>query len=105
MEDLEQQISEADFAVLVGGPDDRVRSRGSERSVPRDNIVFELGLFMGALKRNRSFLLVPSGVDLKIPTDLLGLTPLKYGRARSRRDALSEPCAELARQFRALGAR
>lgn len=105
IEDLEQQVSDADFAVLVGGPDDRVRSRGRERHAPRDNIIFELGLFMGSLARRRTFLLVPANVDLKIPTDLLGLTLLKYGRARSRREALLLPCADMVRAFRALGAR
>jgi CRP/FNR family cyclic AMP-dependent transcriptional regulator len=78
IEDLETQIGIADFAVLVVGPDDRVISRGSESDAPRDNVVFELGLFMGALSRSRTFLLAPLGHKIKIPTDLLGLTTFQF---------------------------
>jgi CRP/FNR family transcriptional regulator, cyclic AMP receptor protein len=78
IEDLETQIGIADFAVLVIGPDDRVISRGSESDAPRDNVVFELGLFMGALSRSRTFLLAPRGHKIKIPTDLLGLTTIQF---------------------------
>lgn len=78
IDDLETQIKIADFAVLVVGPDDQVTSRGIESAAPRDNVVFELGLFMGALSRSRTFLLVPLGLKIKIPTDLLGLKCLQF---------------------------
>ena len=78
IEDLERQLITSDFAILILGPDDRVTSRGTETDAPRDNVVFELGLFMGALSRHRTFLVVPRGVNIKIPSDLLGLTPLDY---------------------------
>jgi CRP/FNR family cyclic AMP-dependent transcriptional regulator len=83
IEDLETQIGIADFAVLVVGADDRVVSRGSESDAPRDNVVFELGLFMGALSRSRTFLFAPRGHKIKIPTDLLGLTTLQFAPAAS----------------------
>jgi predicted nucleotide-binding protein len=75
---LEQAAQSADFAVLVLSPDDTVVSRGSERTAPRDNVVFELGLFIGALGHERTFIVRPRGVELKVPTDLLGVTPLDY---------------------------
>jgi CRP/FNR family cyclic AMP-dependent transcriptional regulator len=78
IDDLEAQIGIADFAVLVAGPDDQVNSRGNQSDAPRDNLIFELGLFMGALSRSRTFILVPRGVKVKIPTDLLGLTCLLF---------------------------
>ena len=40
--------------------------------------MFELGFFMGALTRSRTFLLVPRGIDLRLPTDLMGITPITY---------------------------
>ena len=43
-----------DFAVLVFTPDDVVEKRGERRSAPRDNLLFELGLFTGALGRART---------------------------------------------------
>lgn len=76
--ELEKQIQEADFAVLVLGDDDEVISRNHKSDAPRDNVIFELGLFMGALSHERTFMVVPRGCDIKIPTDLLGLTSLSY---------------------------
>ena len=78
IDDLETQIGIADFAVLVAGPDDQVTSRENQSDAPRDNVIFELGLFMGALTRSRTFLLVPEGFKVKIPTDLLGLTCIEF---------------------------
>jgi predicted nucleotide-binding protein len=64
MEDLESQLNASDFAVLVAAPD--------------DPIVFELGLFMGALGRRRTFLMLPRGGALKAHSDIPGLTPVYY---------------------------
>lgn len=79
LESLEARLAHTDFAVLVLTPDDRVKSRGKQRPAPRDNIVLEVGLFCGALGRGRTFLLAPAGVDMKIPSDLFGLTLLTFG--------------------------
>ena len=53
-------------------------SRGAVTDAPRDNIIFELGLFMGVLGHSRTFLIYPRGIDIKIPTDLAGITLLPY---------------------------
>lgn len=81
IDDLDAQLRSADFAVLVGGTDDQVISRGVQADAPRDNVVFELGLFMGALSRFRTFLAIPKGAKVKIPTDLLGLNCILYDGA------------------------
>jgi CRP/FNR family transcriptional regulator, cyclic AMP receptor protein len=75
---LQQQVRSSDFGVMVLGPEDKTISRGVELSAPRDNTIFELGLLMGALERHRTFLVSPRGIDIRIPSDLLGLTPLQY---------------------------
>jgi predicted nucleotide-binding protein len=107
LEDLEAQLAASDFAVLVATPDDIVSSRGRSGDAPRDNIVFELGLFMGALTRYRSFILRPRGVDLKVPTDLLGLTPLDYDSDASvpLADRLASACEEIKQVIARLGSR
>jgi CRP/FNR family transcriptional regulator, cyclic AMP receptor protein len=97
IEDLEAQLGLCDFAFLVAAGDDTVSSRGKTSGAPRDNVVFELGLFMGALGRARTFLLVPRGMDLKIPSDLLGVTPLQFDPGEPKlAKALRAPARELA---------
>jgi len=80
MESLEDMIKTKDFMVLVAGAEDRTISRGTEQISPRDNIVLEIGLGMGALDRHRTFIVTPKSkrADLKLPTDLIGLTTLAY---------------------------
>jgi len=89
IDDLKTQLDESDFAVLVIGPDDKVTSRGTKFLVPRDNVI-ELGLFMGALGRERTFIVQERGRDLKIPSDLLGLGTIRFDSGtRSFRDRVS----------------
>jgi predicted nucleotide-binding protein len=105
IEALEEMVKAFDFAVLVFSNDDKVFSRGEEFAAPRDNVIFELGLAMGALERKRSFIVMPHGSDLKIPTDLLGITPLKYAPSQSPSlaERLAPACAELTEMILQLG--
>ncbi len=97
IEDLSTLLHSADFAALLASADDTVVSRGKESQAPRDNIVFELGLFIGALSRQRTFLVVPQGVDIKIPTDLLGINTVRYDPSASiPQDAIAAAAAEIA---------
>lgn len=73
IEALVEQAKRCDFAILVLTPDDWVKSRGSLDIAPRDNVIFELGLFMGAIGRNRTFLLTTTDT-MKLPSDLDGIT-------------------------------
>lgn len=77
---LDRLIAKAegtDFAVLVAAADDVTTSRGDTTSSPRDNVILELGIFLGAIGRERTYVLTPA-VGLKLPTDLSGLTRLTY---------------------------
>ncbi len=78
VESLEQQLDQSDFAIALVTPDDLVLSRDMVKSSPRDNVVFELGLFIGRIGRKRSFLLEPRGEELKLPSDLTGITTVTY---------------------------
>ena len=98
LESLEQELEKVEFAVLVITRDDTRTSRGREREVPRDNVVFELGLFMGKLGRRRAFAICDQNADL--PTDLLGVSIAKYDPRRrdgSIRAAVSPACTEILR--------
>jgi CRP/FNR family cyclic AMP-dependent transcriptional regulator len=84
IEDVMRITDQVDFAVLVLTADDVTSSRGKRKASPRDNVIFELGLFMGALDRTRSYMVIPADVDIKIPTDLLGLNTLRFQQRPGR---------------------
>lgn len=86
IESLESELERCELAVLVVEPNDVTTSRGVEWGAPRDNVVFELGLFMGALGRECVFLLCPAGLEIKIPSDLSGVTRLSYTPAPDEPD-------------------
>ena len=94
LESLDEQARRCDFAVMVFAPDDKIFSRRKRHSGPRDNVIFELGLFMGAMDRTRAFIISPRGMKLKIPTDLLGTNFVSYsaGGSVSLERAINEAC-------------
>ena len=68
-----------DYGVFILAPDDMLESRDSTFRAPRDNVILELGLFVGRLGRECVFLIVPRGIkNLRLPTDLVGLQPATY---------------------------
>src|SRR5438067_8618776 len=86
LERLLELAQQVDFAAFVFARDDWTTHSppasdptGSGQASPRDNVVFEAGLFGGALGMRRTFILHASGS--KLPTDLLGLTCVRYGDA------------------------
>jgi len=77
---LEREAINSDFALFLFGNEDLVISRDDELACPRDNVVFELGLFSGKLSSERVYFTKEIGVDIKIPSDLAGVTPIQYKR-------------------------
>ena len=61
-----------DFAIVLYTKDDISLSRRRFFSTPRDNIIFEHGLFTGIIGRYKTYALIQNGV--KIPSDLFGIT-------------------------------
>jgi hypothetical protein len=81
---LVELTREVDFAAFVFAQDDWTTKGASPEGAsgqasPRDNVVFEAGLFGGALAIRRTFILHANGA--KLPTDLLGLTSIQYDPA------------------------
>ncbi|MDO8297180.1 MAG: nucleotide-binding protein [Caulobacter sp.] len=82
--DLIGETRTTDFALFVLTADDIRSMRGASTSVPRDNVIFELGLFIGALGLERCFFVTPRNADpVSLPSDLLGLTSLSYEAQRA----------------------
>lgn len=78
LENLLIQLDECDFAVLVLTADDVTISKHQISHSPRDNVLFELGLFMGRFGRDRVFVACDRSVDLRLPTDLDGVILALY---------------------------
>lgn len=78
LESLEAAVDESDFAIAVAHNDDMTLFRGHDWPTPRDNVVFELGLFMGRLGRKRAILMEPREERVKLPSDLAGVTTIPY---------------------------
>lgn len=80
LESLLDVLESSDFGLFVFAPNDVLSIRGQDKQAVRDNVVFELGLFIGRLGRERNFILIPKGNEegFRLPTDLLGLTPALY---------------------------
>lgn len=88
LESLVDALDDTEFGLFIFGPDDVARIRGAEIRTTRDNVVFELGLFVGRLGRDRSFIIMPKDVpDFRLPSDLLGISTATF-RAPSRSERL-----------------
>jgi hypothetical protein len=67
-----------DFGIFVFAPDAKIVSEEGGRAAPRDNVVYELGLFTGALGEDRVFVMAPANVQVQIPSDLAGVIYAPY---------------------------
>jgi hypothetical protein len=83
LEKLLEKRDEFDFAVMVWGADDVTQSKGVTAASARDNVIFECGFFMAALGRERVFVVRDSTADVKIPSDLAGLTLATFDGRRA----------------------
>ena len=86
LERLLELAHQVDFAAFLFARDDWTTDRrpasgsmGSGQASPRDNVVFEAGLFGGVLGMRRTLLVHANGT--KLPSDLLGLTCVRYADA------------------------
>jgi predicted transcriptional regulator len=83
LDDLIIKSKSVDFSAFIFSPDDLVIMRSREQYAVRDNVLFELGLFIGAIGKERCFIIKPRDVELHFPSDLLGITPTDYDPNRS----------------------
>ena len=93
-----------DAAMFIFSPDDVAVMRESSHPAVRDNVLFELGLFIGKLGPEKCFVLKPrSFSELHFPSDLLGLTPASYEGERADGNliaALGPACNKVRRFFK-----
>lgn len=82
LENLEEMINKENISasIFIYSSDDKTWYRGKDVGKPRDNVVFEHGLFSGKLGRTRSIIVKYGNVEL--PTDLCGITYIDFSEGK-----------------------
>lgn len=88
LDSLIKQTRLADFAILIATKDDITDHRGETLVKPRDNVIFEFGLFLGAAGADKCYLIAEEGADL--PSDLDGITVAKFTRVSNQYNSLDK---------------
>jgi hypothetical protein len=103
LESLLNQVATSDFAAFVLGQDDKTESRGKSQPSPRDNVIFEGGMFASTLGLKRIFFIVDSR-GTKRPSDWDGLGYLTYFADRAEpRQRVLEAVQEMRRRIQERG--
>jgi hypothetical protein len=107
LESLVAAADQFDFAVLVLTADDLNISRGIAKLAARDNVLFELGLFIGSLGRDRTFIICNSADRPELPSDLAGVTAATFVPHADGNfvAALGSPCTTIQGVVERLGIR
>jgi ubiquinone/menaquinone biosynthesis C-methylase UbiE len=107
LESLTNEVQKYDFGVLVFTPDDRTESRNAAFDAPRDNVLIELGLFIGAIGRSRTFAVCQEDANIKIPSDLAGVSLVPFGdpKESSLLAAVGPACFTITGVIQSLGSR
>lgn len=95
---LIKRAQESDFGIFVFHPDDKTIIRENLYSSVRDNVLFELGLFIGALGLEKCFVMIPKSKEheFRLPTDLAGVTTATYDdEMEDKVDAVATSCAKI----------
>ncbi len=97
LESLLNGLKETDFGVFIFSPSDLATIREDTCEAVRDNVLFEFGIFLGGLGRQRSFFIVPQNQSkLRLPSDLLGIKTVKFDMNQEPiADALKPACDEI----------
>lgn len=107
LESLINGLNDSDFGVFVFAPDDILNLRGESLASIRDNVLFELGLSMGKLGRDRVFFILPEDQgNLRLPSDLLGISTVTFDTSRSSVEAALGPaCFRILQAIEKFGVR
>jgi Predicted nucleotide-binding protein containing TIR-like domain len=104
LDDLLSTLENSDFGVFVFTPDDILKIRNNTFQSVRDNVIFELGLFIGKLGKEKVFFVTPiDETNLHLPTDLLGINPGVYNNKREDGNllaALGTFCNQIREHFK-----
>lgn len=100
---LVEALKGADFALVLATPEDKVRTRGKTRPVPRDNVTFEMGMAIGILGLDRVIVVTPAA-HTDLSSDMNGVTVLRYRTDRELDEALRPIVNDLRKHIALRGA-
>ncbi len=107
LDGFEQHLEKADFAAFILNATDIATIRGQQEAIPRDNVLFELGMSFGRLGRDRTFILVPNQKEreIRILSDLLGITTISFEQDGDDQQTMANPSRKLWRAIKSIGLR
>jgi predicted nucleotide-binding protein len=107
IDSLTRAVDQCDYAIAVIAADDVTLTRDHLHLAPRDNVNFELGLFMGHLGLERTILVEQRDAQVKLCSDLRGITTLTYpaGDEDSLSARMGPVCTEIDRHIKRVGVR
>jgi hypothetical protein len=91
IDDLLETTGNVDFATFIFSGDDLIALKKEKLDcrVVRDNVVFEMGLFVGSIGKSRCFIVKPKDKNIIFPTDIVGITYTDYDEERSDENLVS----------------
>lgn len=103
LDNLIESLDKWDFGVFVFSGDDALELGQHNYRAVRDNVLLELGLFMGRLGKLRALIVQPRDIELRIPSDLFGLTVAEFDPKRAEIEvqaALGPACNKVLQHIR-----
>jgi len=101
LDSLIKQSRLADFSILIATKDDLTKQRGETKTKPRDNVIFEFGLFLGAAGPEKCYLIAEEEAGL--PSDLDGITVAKFTREAGQYNSLDKIVETVKNQLTKVG--
>lgn len=107
LDSLTNGLNDSDFGVFIFAPDDILKLRDQTHAAVRDNVLFKFGLFMGKLGKERVFFVLPQEQgNLRLPSDLLGISTVTFDPGRSEVEAALGPvCFKILKAIEKFGIR
>jgi hypothetical protein len=96
-DNLLRMVKFFDFGVFVATADDLTQTADGKIVIePRDNVILEMSLYLGAMGKDKSFLLVENGI--KLPSDFSGIYMPRFTSADDA--SIEAACKEFANKIR-----
>jgi hypothetical protein len=94
---LDSTLKKLDLAVLVLSTGDLAERPAGDRKSLRDSVLFQIGLFVGALGCGRTLLVYDQGAPMELPARLPGVTAVRFAQrpGADLRAPLAPVCAHI----------